>query len=45
MSPELIGIYGILLMFVFMFMGMPIGFCMAFVGFMGEIFLLVFKAR
>lgn len=39
MSPELIGICGILLMFVFMFMGMPIGFCMAVTGFLGQIFI------
>jgi tripartite ATP-independent transporter DctM subunit len=37
MSPEVIGIYGILLMFVFMFMGMPIGFCMAVTGFLGQV--------
>jgi C4-dicarboxylate transporter, DctM subunit len=37
MSPELIGVSGILLMFIFMFMGMPIGFCMAVAGFLGQV--------
>ena len=36
MSPEVVGIYGIHLMFIFMFMGMPIGFCMAVTGFLGQ---------
>ncbi|MBN2063004.1 MAG: TRAP transporter large permease subunit [Deltaproteobacteria bacterium] len=42
MSPESIGLIGFVIMFVFLFMGMPIGFCMAFIGFMGEIFLFGF---
>lgn len=42
MSPEMIGLIGFVSMFVFLFMGMPIGFCMAFVGFAGEIFLFGF---
>jgi C4-dicarboxylate transporter DctM subunit len=37
MSPEVVGIYGILLMFILMFMGMPIGFCMAATGFLGQV--------
>ena len=36
MSPEVVGVYGILLMFIFMFMGMPIGFCMAVTAFLGQ---------
>lgn len=39
MSPEMVGIIGIFLMFVFMFIGMPIGFCMAVTGVLGQIFL------
>jgi C4-dicarboxylate transporter DctM subunit len=43
MTPEWIGISGILLMFVLMFMGMPIGFCMAVTGFIGLIFIFGLK--
>jgi C4-dicarboxylate transporter DctM subunit len=39
MSPELVGFIGFLLMFVFLYMGMPIGFCMAFTGFLGNVVL------
>jgi tripartite ATP-independent transporter DctM subunit len=37
MSPELLGLIGIILMFVFMFMGMPIGICLAVTGFFGQV--------
>lgn len=40
MDPELAGLIGMLLMFVFMFMGMPIGFCMAITGLLGQIAIL-----
>jgi tripartite ATP-independent transporter DctM subunit len=43
MSPEYIGLIGFIIMFIFLFIGMPIGFCMAFIGFMGEIFLFGFQ--
>jgi tripartite ATP-independent transporter DctM subunit len=39
MSPETVGIIGFSLMFVFLYMGMPIGFCMGFTGFLGEVVL------
>jgi C4-dicarboxylate transporter DctM subunit len=39
MSPEMVGLIGFLLMFVFLYMGMPIGFCMGVTGFLGEIVL------
>ncbi len=39
MSPETVGIIGFILLFVFMYMGMPLGFCMGFVGFLGEVVL------
>ena len=37
MSPESVGIIGFILLFVFMYMGMPIGFCLGFTGFLGEV--------
>jgi len=43
MSPEIVGLIGFLLMFVFLYMGMPIGFCMGVTGFMGEIVLFGWK--
>jgi C4-dicarboxylate transporter DctM subunit len=39
MSPEMVGLIGFLLMFVFLYMGMPIGFCMGVTGLLGEIVL------
>ena len=39
MSPETVGIIGFILLFVFMYMGMPIGFCLGFTGFLGEVVL------
>lgn len=39
MSPELVGLIGFILLFVFLYMGMPIGFCMAVTGFLGEVVL------
>jgi C4-dicarboxylate transporter DctM subunit len=39
MSPEMVGLIGFLLMFVFLYMGMPIGFCMGVTGFLGQLVL------
>lgn len=39
MSPEMVGLIGFLLMFVFLYMGMPIGFCMGVTGLLGEVVL------
>ena len=39
MSPETVGIIGFILLFIFMYMGMPLGFCMGFTGFLGEVVL------
>jgi C4-dicarboxylate transporter, DctM subunit len=43
MSPEMVGLIGFLLMFVFLYMGMPIGFCMGVTGLLGEIVLFGWK--
>jgi TRAP-type mannitol/chloroaromatic compound transport system permease large subunit len=43
MSPEIVGLIGFLLMFVFLYMGMPIGFCMGVTGFLGEVVLFGWK--
>ncbi len=43
MSPEAIGLVGFILMFVFLYMGMPIGFCMGVTGFLGEVVLFGWK--
>jgi tripartite ATP-independent transporter DctM subunit len=37
MDPEVVGIIGFALLFVLLYMGMPIGFCMGFMGFLGEV--------
>ena len=45
MSPELVGVFGIIiLLFVLFFLGMPVGFAMAVVGFSGFAYLISFKA-
>ena len=45
MSPELVGILGIvILLLVLFFLGMPVGFAMAVVGFCGFAHLISFKA-
>ena len=39
MSPVLVGVLGLVMVFVFLFMGVPIGFTLAFIGFLGFIVL------
>ncbi|HEX2966888.1 MAG TPA: TRAP transporter large permease [Syntrophorhabdaceae bacterium] len=43
MSPEMIGLIGFGFLFLLMYLGMPIGFCMALTGFLGNVFLFGWK--
>jgi C4-dicarboxylate transporter DctM subunit len=43
MSPEVIGLIGFGFLFFFMYLGMPIGFCMALTGFLGNVCLFGWK--
>ena len=43
MSPEVIGLIGFGFLFFFMYLGMPVGFCMALTGFLGNVCLFGWK--